>query len=37
MEVKIGITVIPGEKELEALRDGAIRVLNGQEKAKEYQ
>jgi butyrate kinase len=35
-QVKIGITTIPGEKELEALRDGALRVISGQEKAKEY-
>ena len=35
-QVKIGITTIPGEKELEALRDGAIRVLSGKETAKEY-
>ena len=34
--LNIGITVYPGEKELEALRDGAIRVLKGEEKAKEY-
>jgi len=34
--IGIGITIIPGEKELEALRDGAIRVLTGQEQAKEY-
>lgn len=34
--LNIGITVIPGEKELEALRDGVLRVLNGQEKVKEY-
>jgi butyrate kinase len=32
----IGISVYPGEQELEALRDGAIRVLSGEEKAKEY-
>ena len=32
----IGISVYPGEFELEALRDGAIRVLSGIEKAKEY-
>lgn len=32
----IGVTVIPGEFELEALRDGTLRVLNGQETAKEY-
>ena len=35
-QLHIGIAIIPGEKELEALRDGAIRVLNGQEQAKEY-
>lgn len=35
-QVNIGITIIPGEKELEALRDGVIRVLTGQEQAKEY-
>lgn len=34
--LNIGITVYPGEKELEALRDGAIRVLKGEEKAKKY-
>ena len=34
--LNIGITVYPGEFELEALRDGAIRVLSGEEKAKEY-
>jgi len=32
----IDISVYPGEKELEALRDGAIRVLTNQEQAKEY-
>jgi len=32
----IGITVIPGERELKGLRDGALRVLNGDEKAKVY-
>ncbi len=32
----IGVSVYPGEKELEALRDGAIRVLSGEELAKEY-
>jgi butyrate kinase len=32
----IGITVIPGERELKGLRDGAIRVLNGEETAKVY-
>lgn len=35
-QLNIGITLIPGEKELEALRDGAIRVLSGLELAKEY-
>ncbi|MFA5749620.1 MAG: butyrate kinase [Candidatus Shapirobacteria bacterium] len=34
--LKIGISVYPGEFELEALRDGAIRVLKDEEKAKEY-
>ena len=33
---KIGVTVYPGEKELEALRDAAIRVLTNEENAKEY-
>ncbi|MFA6185184.1 MAG: butyrate kinase [Candidatus Shapirobacteria bacterium] len=33
---KIGVSVYPGEKELEALRDAAIRVLNHEESAKEY-
>ena len=33
---KIGVSVYPGEKELEALRDAAIRVLTGEEKSKEY-
>jgi len=32
----IGFSVYPGEKELGSLRDGAIRVLSGEEKAKEY-
>jgi len=32
----IKVSVYPGEQELEALRDGALRVLNGQEIAKEY-
>ena len=31
-----GITVYPGEDELLALAQGAIRVLDGEEKAKEY-
>lgn len=35
--LNIGITVYPGEKELEALRDAALRVLNNEEKAKIYQ
>ena len=35
-QFNIGVTLIPGEKELEALRDGAIRVLTNQESAKEY-
>ena len=35
-QLNIGVTVIPGEKELEALRDGALRVLNNQEEAKIY-
>ncbi|MDD4937644.1 MAG: butyrate kinase [Candidatus Shapirobacteria bacterium] len=35
-QVNIGITTIPGEKELEALRDGALRVLNNEEQAKKY-
>lgn len=30
------ISVIPGEEELEALAEGALRVLNGEEKAREY-
>ncbi|HNZ83974.1 MAG TPA: butyrate kinase [Candidatus Pacearchaeota archaeon] len=34
--LNIGISVYPGEKEMEALRDGALRVLNGQEPTKEY-
>ena len=32
----INISIYPGEKELEALRDGAIRVLTNEEPAKEY-
>lgn len=32
----IKVSVYPGEQELEALRDGAIRVLKGEELAKEY-
>ena len=31
-----GVTVVPGEFELEALTDGALRVLEGQEKARAY-
>ncbi len=34
--LNIGITVYPGEMEAEALRDGAIRVLRGQEEALTY-
>ena len=34
--LNIGITIVPGEKELEALRDGVLRVLTGEEKAKNY-
>jgi butyrate kinase len=30
------IHVFPGEKELEALAQGAFRVVEGREKAKEY-
>lgn len=29
--------IIPGENEMEALRDGVLRVLSGEEKALEYQ
>lgn len=32
----VGITVYPGENEMAALRDGALRVLQGKEQAKEY-
>lgn len=32
----IGLSVYPGEQELEALRDGALRVLRGEEPAKDY-
>lgn len=35
--IGIGVTIIPGEKEMEALRDGALRVLCGQEQAKKYE
>jgi butyrate kinase len=31
-----GVTLYPGEDELLALAQGALRVLNGEEKAKEY-
>ncbi len=31
------VTVIPGENELQALAEGAYRVLSGEEAAKEYQ
>ena len=30
------VTVYPGEDELLALAQGAIRVMNGEEQAKEY-
>ena len=30
------IYIYPGEKEMEALAQGAIRVLKGEEKAREY-
>ena len=30
------VTVYPGEDELLALAQGAIRVLNGEEKAQQY-
>ena len=30
------ILVLPGEEELEALAEGALRVLNGEETAKTY-
>lgn len=33
---KIGVSVYPGEKELEALRDAGIRVLTHEENPKEY-
>ena len=31
------VTVIPGENEMQALADGAYRVLTGQEEAREYE
>ncbi|MEN6462341.1 MAG: butyrate kinase [Syntrophomonas sp.] len=31
------VIIKPGEKEMEALAEGALRVLNGQEEAREYQ
>ena len=34
--LNMGITVYPGEKELEALRDGALRVLRHEEQPKNY-
>ena len=34
--LNIGITLYPGEKEMEALRDAAIRVLSNTELPKEY-
>ena len=40
MEKKVGFiapfTVYPGEDEMLALAQGALRVLNGEEQAKEY-
>ncbi len=35
-QLGIGITFYPGEREMEALRDGALRVLRGLEQAQEY-
>jgi len=32
----VAITMMPGEDELEALRDGALRVLAGHEVAQRY-
>lgn len=34
--LNIGISIYEGEKEMEALRDGVIRVLSKQEKSKQY-
>ncbi len=34
--LNIGISIYPGEKELESLRDGALRVLNNEEKPRIY-
>lgn len=34
--LNIGISLFPGEKELEALRDGTLRVLNKEEALKQY-
>ncbi len=34
--LNVGVTVYPGENEMTALRDGALRVLMGKEKAKTY-
>lgn len=34
--IQIPIAVYPGEKEMEAMRDGALRVLLGEEEAKKY-
>jgi len=33
----IKLSIFPGEREMEALRDGALRVLRGMEQAKSYQ
>lgn len=35
--VQVDIRVFPGEKELEALRDGILKVLRGEEEALEYE
>jgi butyrate kinase len=34
--LNIPVSVYPGELEMEALRDGALRVLNGEETVKDY-
>ena len=30
------VVIIPGEEEMQALSNGVLRVLNGEEKAQEY-
>ncbi len=35
--MNVGLTVYPGENEMVALREGALRVLMGKEQPKEYQ